>query len=104
MAMIVRAFPVLAGKEEAARGFADTVGGARKQETASFLQSFGVRRESWHLQQTPQGIQIIVVTDVEEPPHEKARHGWLRKHERWFDNIHEPTGGMQTRATSRAAD
>ncbi len=95
MAMIVRAFPVMAGKEGAARGFADTVGGPRKRETASFLQSFGVRRESWHLQQTPQGIQIIVVTDIEEPPHEKARAYGASQgaYERWFkDNVRELCG------------
>jgi hypothetical protein len=95
MAMIVRAFPVLAGKEDAARRFAESVSGARKQETASFLQGFGVRRESWHLQQTAQGTFIIVVTDVEEPPHEKARAYGASQgaYERWFkDNVRELCG------------
>jgi hypothetical protein len=55
MAMIVRAFPVLAGKEDAARRFAESVSGPRKQETASFLQGFGVRRESWHLSKRRRG-------------------------------------------------
>ena len=95
MAMIVRAFPVLPGKEQAAREFAHRVGGERKQETATFLQAFGVRRESWHLQETPQGIQIIVVTDVEDPPHERAQAYGASQgaYERWFkDNVRALSG------------
>ncbi|MGZ5178402.1 MAG: hypothetical protein ACXWCW_30120, partial [Burkholderiales bacterium] len=101
MAMIVRAFPVLAGKEDAARRFAESVSGPRKQDTASFLQAFGVRRESWHLQQTPQGTFIIVVTDVEEPPHEKARAYGASQgaYERWFkDNVRELCAGFMSAA------
>ena len=90
MAMIVRAFPVLPGKEDAAREFAKAVGDARRGETAAFLQGFGVRRESWHLQHAAQGLQIIVVTDVEDPPLEKARAYGASQgaYERWFkDNV-----------------
>ena len=90
MAMIVRAFPVLAGKEDAALEFARAAGETRRNDTAAFLQSFGVKRESWHLQRTPQGSFVIVVTDVEEPPLEKARaYGASQgSYERWFkDNI-----------------
>ena len=90
MAMIVRAFPVLPGKEDAAREFAKAVGDRRRSETASFLQGFGVRRESWHLQRAAHGLQIIVVTDVEDPPLEKARAYGASQgtYERWFkDNV-----------------
>ena len=95
MAMIVRAFPVLPGKEDAALKFAQDVGGARKDDTASFLQSFGVRRESWHLQRTPHGAFVIVVTDVEDPPLEKAHaYGAAQgAYERWFkDGVQEICG------------
>src|ERR1700749_518321 len=90
MPMIVRAFPVLPGKDDAALAFAREAGEMRKEQTASFLQSYGVRRESWHLQRTPQGTFIIVVTDVEEPPLEKARAYSAAQgaYERWFkDNV-----------------
>ena len=90
MPMIVRAFPVLPGKEDAALAFARECGETRREQTASFMQSYGVRRESWHLQRTPQGAFVIVVTDIEEPPLEKARaYGAAQNgYERWFkDNI-----------------
>lgn len=90
MAMIVRAFPVLPGKEDAALKFAEAVGGARRNDTATFLESFGVRRESWHLQRTPHGAQVIVVTDVEDPPLAKAQAYSASQgtYDRWFkDNV-----------------
>jgi hypothetical protein len=95
MAMLVRAFPILPGKEDAAMKFAQAVGGARKSETTSFLQSFGVRRETWHLQRTPQGGFVIVVTDIEDPPLERAQaYGASQgSYERWFkDNIRDLCG------------
>jgi hypothetical protein len=95
MAMLVRAFPILPGKEEGAIKFAQAVGDARRQDTAAFLQSFGVRRESWHLQRTPQGAFVIVVTDIEDPPHERAQaYGASQgSYERWFkDNIRDLCG------------
>src|SRR3954468_11230016 len=90
MAMIVRAFPVLPGKEDAALEFAKAVGDTRKNEHTMFLQSFGVRRETWHLQRMPHGALVIVVTDVENPPLAKAQaYGASQgQYERWFkDNI-----------------
>jgi hypothetical protein len=95
MAMIVRAFPILPGKEDAALKFAQAVGGSRKEETAAFLQGFGIRRESWHLQRTPQGAFVIVVTDLEDPPHAQAQaYGAAQDaFARWFkDNIAELCG------------
>jgi hypothetical protein len=95
MAMIVRAFPVLPGKEDAALEFARAVGDSRKKDMTTFLQSFGVRRETWHLQRTAHGTLVIVVTDVEEPPLEKARaySAAQGQYERWFkDNIKELCG------------
>lgn len=90
MAMVVRAFPVLPGKEQAALDFAKSCGEARKDEMTSFLTSFGVRRETWHLQRTDRGSFVIVVTDVEHPPLDKAAaYGAAQgQFERWFkDNV-----------------
>jgi hypothetical protein len=67
MSLVVRAFPVLEGKEEEIRRFAEELAGARRAEASSFYRSFGVRRESWHLQQTPNGTIVIGVTEVDEP-------------------------------------
>jgi hypothetical protein len=96
MPMIVRAFPVLPGKDDAALAFAREAGEMRKEQTASFLQSYGVRRESWHLQRSPHGTFIIVVTDVEEPPLEKARaYGAAQgAYERWFKNSVKTLSGI----------
>jgi hypothetical protein len=90
MPMIVRAFTVLPGKEDDALAFARECGDIRKEQTASFMQSYGVRRESWHLQRAPHGTFVIVVTDVEEPPLDKALAYGVAQggYERWFkDNI-----------------
>jgi hypothetical protein len=99
MALVVRAFPVLPGKEQAARDFAATLGEARRQEAGMFYRQYGVARESWHLQQTPQGALIIVVTELGAPAgiqvqvqaqaYAKAQGSF----ERWFkDNVRELCG------------
>ncbi|HEX2828898.1 MAG TPA: hypothetical protein VHP37_21285 [Burkholderiales bacterium] len=86
MAMIVRAFPVLPGKENEALDFARVASGTRNKEMTSFLSSFGVRRETWHLQRMDGRTFVIVVTDVEHPPLEKAQAYGASQgaFERWF--------------------
>jgi hypothetical protein len=99
MAMVVRAFPVLPGKEQAAREFASTLGSTRRQEAIAFFNRYGVSRESWHLQQTPQGTLIIVVTELGVSPglqvHVQAQAYASAQHafDRWFkDNVRELCG------------
>jgi hypothetical protein len=92
--MIVRAFPVLPGKENEAVDFAREVG-TRTEETASFLQNYGVRRETWHLQRTAHGAVVIVITDIQDSPLERAAaYGSSQaRYERWFkDRIRELSG------------
>jgi hypothetical protein len=67
MPLIVRAYPVLPGKEAEVRKLAAEMAGARRQEAEDFYRSFGVVRESWHFQETPHGALVIGVTDVTEP-------------------------------------
>ena len=94
MALIVRAFPVSAGKEDAVLRFAESIGGERKDDATAFLRTFGVRRETWHLQRTEQGTQVIVVTDVEDPPEMGQAYGAAQgSFERWFkDAVKELSG------------
>ena len=99
MAMVVRAFPVLPGKEQAAREFAGTLGSARRSEASAFFARYGVTRESWHLQQTPQGAFIIVVTELGASPglqvHVQAQAYASAQHafDRWFkDSVRELCG------------
>jgi hypothetical protein len=99
MAMVVRAFPVLPGREQAAREFASTLGSARRSEASAFFNRYGVTRESWHLQQTANGTFIIVVTELGASPglqvHVQAQAYASAQHafERWFkDNVRELCG------------
>jgi hypothetical protein len=97
MAMIVRAFPVLPGKEQAARDFAALVGDSRRDEAAAFYKRYGVTRESWHLQKTQQGAFIIVVTELgASPPVQTQAQAYASSQgsfDRWFkDNVRELCG------------
>jgi len=64
MALVVRAFPVKS--REAAVEFAGEMK-ERAGEARHFYSENGVRRESWHFQQTPNGAIVIGVTDVADP-------------------------------------
>ena len=99
MAKVVRAFPVLPGKEKAAREFAAQLGGPRRQDATAFFNTFGVVSESWHWQQTPQGAFVIVVTELGAPPgiqmqvQAQAYASAQGIFERWFkDNVRELCG------------
>ncbi len=65
MPLIVRAFPVLRGKEDDVRRLAAEMAGPRREEAKEFYRSFGVVRESWHYQETPHGPLVIGVTEVD---------------------------------------
>lgn len=67
MPLVVRAFPVLPGKEEDIRRIAAEMAGPRREEAQEFFRHFGIIRESWHYQETPHGPLVIGVTEVEEP-------------------------------------
>ena len=86
MPLIVRAFPVLRGKEEDVRRLAAEMAGPRREEAREFYRSFGVVRESWHYQETPHGPMVIGVTevngDVSSIAQEYAESS--RPFDRWF--------------------
>ncbi len=65
MNRLVRAFPLLPGKREAFHAFTEEVR-RRSAETAQFYYSYGIVRESWHLQATPAGDLVIVCTDIKD--------------------------------------
>ncbi|MGH9363460.1 MAG: hypothetical protein ACRD2T_16240 [Thermoanaerobaculia bacterium] len=95
MPLVVRAFPLLPGKEEELQQFAAELSGARGAETATFYDSFSVSRETWHLQQTDHGALVIGVTEVAEPVQEIAQEyaASQRAFDRWFkDKVRELTG------------
>lgn len=95
MPLVVRAFPVLPGKEEEIRRFAADMAGPRRREAEQFFKSFGIVRESWHFQETPHGPMVIAVTDLEEEPGVKAQEYAEsgRPFDRWFkDQVRNLTG------------
>ena len=59
MAVFLGAFPVLPGKENEARKFAQETLGRREEFSASQKKS-GVTEEEWSLQQTPMGSLVLV--------------------------------------------
>ena len=56
---IAIAFPVLKGKEGAAKELAKTLMGPKKKEFDKFEKQTKTIKESWFIQQTPQGSMII---------------------------------------------
>lgn len=64
MDMIVRAFPLREGKEESLRALTDQLRADKGREARSFYERFGVARETWHVQTTPQGTWVICATRI----------------------------------------
>lgn len=54
------AFPVLAGKEDAARAFAKELAGPRADQFAELQARADITRETWSFQQTPMGSFMLV--------------------------------------------
>jgi hypothetical protein len=63
MDRLARAFVLIPGKEEAFQAFAQEVR-RRRAETDAFYRSYGIVRESWHLQKTAAGNVVICCTDL----------------------------------------
>jgi len=87
MQLLVRAFPVLAGKEMQLRQFAHDIQTTRSAEVADFFRRLGVARESWHLQETPHGSWVIAVTQIPDRPIEVAGQDYAASRgdfDRWF--------------------
>jgi hypothetical protein len=64
MRILVRAFPVLPGKEGQVRQLAEEVHGERRFQADEFYRRLGIHRETWHLQQTDAGPMVIVCTEM----------------------------------------
>lgn len=85
MATSAVAFPVLPGKTEAGRRFAQEVLGARRAEAEASWARGGISAESWFIQSTPMGDMVIVVMQAEDPA--RAWQEWAASqdpYDRWF--------------------
>jgi hypothetical protein len=71
MAVFNGAFPILPGKMEAERAFAEETTGARRADFEEFQKRRGVTRETWSVQQTPDGNALAVIW-FESPDPEQA--------------------------------
>jgi hypothetical protein len=84
MPIIVRAFPLSRPLEEV-RGFTTVLGGERRAELDAFYRSYGISHESWHLQETPSGPWVIVVTSGDIPEDAVSRYALASDgFEAWF--------------------
>ncbi|HXT20593.1 MAG TPA: hypothetical protein VN923_07580 [Thermoanaerobaculia bacterium] len=96
MDLVVRAFPIIPGKEEQLRTLAREMQTRRAADARAFFDRFGVARESWHVQQTPYGTWIIGVTQITGMPIPVAAEEYSRSErpfDRWFKNqVHELSG------------
>jgi len=61
MAVFNGAFPVLPGKIDAARAFARETMGARRSGFDESQQRGGITRETWSIQETPDGNALVLV-------------------------------------------
>ncbi|HLH22628.1 MAG TPA: DUF6176 family protein [Chloroflexota bacterium] len=84
MGTIAVAFPVLPGKSEDGRRFAQEAT-ERQRETSESFRRMGITRESWYLQSTPQGDLVIVYMEADDPL--KAFQAWAAStdpYDQWF--------------------
>jgi hypothetical protein len=68
MAVFNGAFPVLPGKVEAARAFAKETMGARRSGFDESQKRGGITRETWSIQEMPDGNALILVWFESDDP------------------------------------
>jgi len=94
--LIVRAFPVLSGKEDGLKRF---IAGLqqRSEQTSQFYQRYGITRESWHIQRTAPGSVLIAVTQFDAPPGDDVVKAYAESQspfEAWFKGEVEDFSGI----------
>lgn len=96
MNLVVRAFPLVPGREHELRELARTLLAERRDEVLAFYARYGVVHESWHLQTTPHGSWVIGVTQLETPSLAAAARRYSDSEhpfDRWFkDQVHRVSG------------
>ena len=96
MDRVVRAYPIIPGREVELRAMAHFCNTEARGRTRDFFARYGVARECWFLQETPQGSWVIAVTDVAERPLPEvagAFAGSEHPFDRWFkDQVRHISG------------
>ncbi len=93
MQLLVRAYPIQEGQEDALRQFTEQVR-EKWSETSRFYQKYGVSRESWFLQMIGEKLHLISVTQINDlQPALDAYGASQDDYDRWFkDQIFQLTG------------
>jgi hypothetical protein len=88
------ALPILPGKTEAARAFLQELGGPRKQDLAECGQGVGLIKETWAIQQTPQGDLFVAYLAGENLARAFEQFAASQtEFDRWFkQRVQETTG------------
>ena len=73
MTLAVRAFP-LRGSAADLAAFASELKSARASEADRFYRNYGVRRESWYLQETDHGPWVIAITELQDASEAAPRY------------------------------
>ena len=88
------ALPILPGKTEAARAFLHEQDGLRKQELVACGQSVGITKETWAIQQTPQGDMFVVYITGEDLAQAFTQFAASQtEFDRWFKQQMQETTG-----------
>ena len=66
MPIVNMAMPILSGKEAAAREFAAAVSGPKADAFTKWQNDSATTRETWHLQETPEGSMMLVWFEVDD--------------------------------------
>jgi hypothetical protein len=96
MELLVRAFPILPGKEEQMRQFARELQTTRAADAADFYSRLGIAHESWYEQQKADGLWVIAVTQFSGRPMAAAAQDYAASRldfDRWFkENVMAVSG------------
>ena len=96
MDLVVRAFPLVPGRERELRELARKLLAERRDEALAFYSRYGIVHESWHLQTTPHGSWVIGVTQLQTPSLGEAATRYSDSEhpfDRWFkDQVHRVSG------------
>ena len=86
--------PILPGKTEAARAFLQEMDGPRKSQLVECGKSMGVSKETWAIQQTPQGDMYVAYITGEDIAHAFREFAASQSEfDRWFKQQLRETAG-----------
>jgi len=93
MSLLVRAFPIVCDRSEVEKLAAEMR--ERADDTRRFYAGFGVRRESWFYQETPNGGIVIAVTSVADVESAALEYAQTTEHfAAWFKNRVKELSGI----------